>query len=232
MARKAPLEPEWPVEHACKECGARVYIVGSQDGDEVTIDVDALEIRPPDECSPKPVRRIARHPSLRHFGGYRLNEPELFTGWRPVGDNGTPLTGTEPEPEWMWFATRMTLADAIYSDEPLYSEHVHTCRAVPMAALVPKLTNVAFCGDASGDAAGKAFGSRLARARKLPLKERRRELKRLEVERELIQLQRDGQRELVHERLLSEFQATSTRRLATVRVLEADRSDSQELLPF
>lgn len=226
--RRTPIEPEWPVEHRCGEldehgepCDARVYIVTSQDGDEVVIDVDEMVVRPPDESSPRPVRRISRHPSLRHVGGYRLHNPELFTGWPELNEETGEWITTEPE--WLWFATRTTLEEAHLENHPVHSEHMFTCRAVLNSALIPKLTNVAVCGDAAGDPRGKALGARIRKARRIPMREDRlRELARLDAEQRTIRQVRDGQRGFEQVQLLGEFQETSAHRQATGLSLEED----------
>lgn len=154
-----PVEPEWPVEHRCPKCEARVYVVTSQDGDDVTLDVNELEVRA-SESGIRATRRVARHSSLRHWGGYRLCGPELFSGWS--GDDGS-----KPTWHWQWFGTRMTLQDAEMANAPIHSEHVVTCQAVSMNELLARLTNVAVTGSASGD-------HELARrTRRLRLEERR-----------------------------------------------------------
>jgi len=232
MARKAPLiEPEWPAEHRCERCKARVYIVGSQDGDDVTIDVDAMEIRPPENGQP-PVRRIAMHPRVRHVGGYMLHDPEAFLGWPETDEDGNP-TGREQEVEWQWFGTWMELPAAFQVSEPLYSEHVYTCRAVMPSERLPKITNVRVFGDASGNPKAKALGAKFAKARRIRLDdERERELARLEAERVAIQRAHDTKQASSRVRLLGEFQATSARRRATDQELAEDDSCSLEQLPL
>jgi hypothetical protein len=142
MARKAaPVEPEWPIEHVCPDCGGRVYRVESQDGDEIVVDVDELETtRATGLLLEKSVTRMNfRHPAVRTVGGHRLLDPELFHGWQDE-----PL-------KWRWFSQRMGLEEAYAAEAPIHSEHVFTCAAVSSHALCAKVSNVAVIGSAAGD---------------------------------------------------------------------------------
>lgn len=163
MARKAPEKPEWPVECTCELCGELVYVVSSQDGDEVELDIFELDVRAGcAETGERPTRRIANPPELRHYGGYQLLGPTLFLGW--------PDSEDEREMEWHWFAQRMSLGGAELSQAALHGEHFMTCTAVTAHARQCKTTNVAVTGDAAGDPLAKAAGGR-TRARNLALRE-------------------------------------------------------------
>lgn len=163
MARKAPEKPEWPAECTCELCGELVYVVSSQDGDEVELDIFEMDVRPGcAESGERPTRRIANPPELRHYGGYRLLGPELFLGWPDDDDEESR------EMFWQWFAQRMTLAGAEASEQALHGEHFMTCRSVTAHARLRKVCNVAVTGDAAGDPLAKAAGGR-SRARNLAL---------------------------------------------------------------
>lgn len=166
MARKAPDKPEWPVERTCKLCGELVYVVSSQDGEDVELDIFEMDVRPGCvESGERPTRRIANPSELRHYGGYRLLDPELFLGWPDADDDD------DRDMFWQWFAQRMTLSGAEASGQALHGEHFMTCRGVTAHARLRKVCNVAVTGDAAGDPCLKAEGARGRSARNLALRE-------------------------------------------------------------
>lgn len=161
MNRKVkPPEPEWPDEHRCEKCGARVYRVTSHDGDDVVLDVDELEIvtSGPSELWWRPRRKEFRHAALKRQGGHKLLDPELFWGWESLGEG----------PEWKWFSMRMGLDEAVAGNAALHSEHHLTCEAVSVAAVLAKISNIPLTGSAAGNMQAKRRLTRLTAPAALP----------------------------------------------------------------
>lgn len=138
--------PAHPDVSRCKLCGASVYVVSSQDGDDVTLDAESLDISGDGRS-----RMEYRMPSIRTVGGYRLHDPQLFYGWTDPSSEYEPGRVKPRKPEWQWFATRMSLSMAASGDVDLHAEHITTCSAVDIRTLAAKLSNVALTGSASGD---------------------------------------------------------------------------------
>ena len=138
--------PATPAPITCKHCGASVYVVSSQDGDDVVLDAETLDISGDGHS-----RMEYRLQAARTVGGYRLHEPQLFYGWFDPSEEGTGGVKAK-KPEWQWFATRMSLSQAAANDVDIHSEHIVTCTAVDVRTLAAKLSNVALTGSASGDA--------------------------------------------------------------------------------
>lgn len=133
--KEIPLEPEWPVEHLCEQCGERIYRVEAPDcsGDAkevyVEIDVDPMDLVPGNRALGETVaRRDFTYPDVRVVGGHQLLDPELFMGFEGR------------DPAWLWFTRKMTLEEAhLANDIPLHPEHFTTCKALTRQAVIGKL---------------------------------------------------------------------------------------------
>jgi hypothetical protein len=133
--------PEWPEEHQCRRCGAVVWRVMREDGEDVELDTTPIEthlilgkVRVRDEGY---YRVDNEHPlAWKRAQCWRLDDPQYVhaSEWivdRELGDS------------WMWFASRVPLT----VDDPglIFSEHYHLCGAVSERSARSSLTS-STCG--------------------------------------------------------------------------------------
>lgn len=146
-----PIEPEWPVEHRCQHCNARVYIVEKDDGEKIRIDVDPLELILERDITgtQRVVRQHRRFGEVdKTCGGFELLDPVLFTGYVAQGD--TKRCGPSV-PAWFWYVRRVGLDDAFVHSTAIFSDHYVTCERTSEYALTRRKSAAGFQGEACGD---------------------------------------------------------------------------------
>jgi hypothetical protein len=136
-------------------CGVSTWVVQGPNGDEgVVLDTDPLETKL--DLAGEVERETYRHPTMARIGGYRLHDPEFHHGWH--AEDARELDLREG---WQWYATPLSLPESELRETTIYGEHLYTCTAVSLQAVIAKATNIALEGDAAGDPVAKARGSKV-----------------------------------------------------------------------